>query len=61
MANNRFRMIGYTGAELRVPWWGKLAFDISGIRTGNKMPALREHKRDRAVGVIDKTARGKMA
>jgi uncharacterized protein YoaH (UPF0181 family) len=51
--NNRFRMLAYSGAVIQSAWWGRVVFDISGIRLDDKLPALREHARDRVVGTID--------
>ena len=54
MADNRFRMVAYTGAVISSDFWGGVVFDIAGIRTPEKLPALREHGRDRSAGVIDR-------
>jgi hypothetical protein len=50
---DKFKLVAYTGAPIEAGWWGKVCIDLAGIRTDDKLPALREHIRDRAVGVID--------
>jgi hypothetical protein len=57
MAGERFAGIAYSGAVITHPWWGSLAIDVAGMRLQEKVPALREHARDRAAGVIDKHTR----
>lgn len=55
---DRFKMRAYTGPVLKNAFWGRFTIDISGIRTPQgKMPALREHNRLRAVGVLDKKSK----
>ena len=39
----KFKMKAYTGQALTFPWWGRLVFDISGMRLDPKFPILREH------------------
>lgn len=54
-SKNKFRMTAYTGAVIQHLFWGKFIIDLAGLRTPpGKLPALREHDRLRAVGVIDK-------
>jgi hypothetical protein len=53
----RFSMIAYSGATLEPLFWDRMVIDIDGIQTGPRLPALREHIRDRAVGVIDRTSK----
>jgi hypothetical protein len=59
MENRRFRMIGYSGGAIFFPYWGKALIDIQGIRALERFPALREHGRDRPVGVIDRLVKGR--
>lgn len=54
---NRFRMIAYTGKSVDTLFWGRVVFDIAGMKLNDKLPALREHMRDRPVGVIDQVAK----
>jgi hypothetical protein len=51
--NDRFSMLAYTGAVIDFAWWGRMVFDLAGMRLDDKLPALREHARDRVVGAID--------
>lgn len=51
--NSRFKMLAYTGAVIDFSWWGRVVFDLAGMRLDEKLPALREHVRDRVVGTID--------
>lgn len=60
MSNNRFSMVGYTGAVIDHGFWKKFVIDIDGIHTPQgKMPALREHDRLRPAGVIDDVKKGR--
>ncbi len=54
MAPKKFKMIGYAGSVVQSSWWGRLVFDVSGMSMKDRLPVLREHERDRAVGVLDK-------
>jgi hypothetical protein len=50
---NNFRMApAYGGGPVTFPLWGKVIFDNAGVYHGAKLPALREHARDRNVGII---------
>lgn len=50
----RFRMLAYTGVPFKEGFWGSLVIDLDGLKTANsRIPALRQHKHDRPVGVID--------
>jgi hypothetical protein len=53
MGSDRFSGVAYSGAPIDHPWWGRLLIDVAGTRLHEKLPALREHKRDRIVGVIE--------
>lgn len=53
MKNNRFSMLAYTGAVINFAWWGRVIFDLAGMRLDDRLPALREHIRDRVVGTVD--------
>lgn len=44
-----FALTGYTGKAIDT-WFGKVVFNIKGIKTKAKIPVLREHQRDRVVG-----------
>jgi len=46
-------MAAYTGATIEFPFLGRVIFDLAGMRLSLPAPALREHVRDRAVGVLD--------
>jgi len=46
-----FMITAYTGQIIDRGWYGKLIIDTGGIKTKAKMPVLREHQRDRVVGV----------
>jgi hypothetical protein len=50
---SKFQMVGYAGSIIDGAFWGRLVIDIAGIGNAPKMPALREHFRDRPVGVVD--------
>lgn len=54
MAPKRFKMVGYAGSAIQLPWWGRVLFDVAGMSMKARLPVLREHQRDRAVGVLDK-------
>lgn len=45
----QFLITAYTGKVFDT-WFGKVIFDIAGMKTKKKMPILREHARDRIVG-----------
>ncbi len=49
-----FMITAYTGKPVDT-WFGPLAFDVSGMKAKAKIPALREHKRDRVVGWTTKS------
>lgn len=46
-----FMITAYTGQLLDLGWFGKLVFDVQGMQAKEKFPVLREHKRDRVVGI----------
>lgn len=48
-ARREFMITAYTGKPLDT-WWGTVIFDLAGMKTKEKIPVLREHKRDRVVG-----------
>lgn len=52
-----FAITAYTGNVIDLGWWGRLIFDVSGMDTKSKFPVLREHVRDRVVGVAARTWR----
>ncbi len=62
MKNSRFRMLAYSGQPIKNSYWDKVTIDTNGIRVNAKLPVLREHARDRIVGIIDAvtTAGGKL-
>ena len=47
----KFKMRAYTGQTLTFPWWGRLVFDISGMRLDQKFPVLRQHDSLQPVGI----------
>ncbi len=50
----RFKMTLNTGVDMFNFWFGKVAIDLNGIRPGkNKLPALRDHDRNKIVGWHD--------
>ena len=49
----RFLMVAYSGNVIESFWYGRVVFDISGMRLNQTLPALREHDRLKATGVID--------
>lgn len=55
MGNSRFSMQAYTGTVIDFDWLGRVVFDLAGMRLTLPAPALREHSRDRAAGVIDRS------
>jgi hypothetical protein len=57
MAPKRFKMVGYAGSTINLPFWGAIKFDVAGMTMKPRLPVLREHKRDRAVGVLDKLSK----
>ena len=54
MAKNRFMMKAYSGNVIESWFFGRVIFDIAGMRLNAKLPALREHDRLKATGVIDR-------
>jgi len=46
----KFRVKAYTGQIISSPWWGRIVFDISGMRMDSPFPFLREHDSLRPVG-----------
>lgn len=48
-------MAAYCGATIKFPFLGRVVFDLAGMRLTLPAPALREHARDRAAGVIDRS------
>ena len=48
-------MAAYCGATIEFPFLGRVVFDLAGMRLNLPAPALREHSRDRAAGVIDRS------
>lgn len=53
MAKSRFVMKAYSGNVIESWFFGRVIFDIAGMRLNAKLPALREHDRLKAAGVID--------
>jgi len=49
-----FMITAYTGRSIKI-WSGKIIFDVSGMKAKAKFPVLREHARDRIVGLGTKT------
>ena len=50
----RQHVLASTGQALTHWWWGRMAFDLSGMRAfKDKIPALREHDTERPVGWFD--------
>lgn len=50
-----FLVTAYTGKVIDLGWFGKLVFDVAGMSAKEKFPVLREHKRDRIVGIGDRS------
>lgn len=50
---SRFGMLAYTGKIIDLGYWGRFVIDLAGISTKPKIPILREHMRDRVVGMAD--------
>jgi|GEM_PF-1928671 len=48
-----FLITAYTGRPVDT-WFGRLVFDLKGMKTRETMPILREHMRDRIVGYGNK-------
>jgi hypothetical protein len=48
---NSFLITAYTGAIIERGWLGKTIIDVAGISAKEKFPILREHQRDRIVGI----------
>lgn len=48
-----FMITAYTGRPVDT-WFGRLVFDLKGMKTRETMPILREHMRDRIVGYGNK-------
>lgn len=46
----KFRVKAYTGQIISSPWWGRIVFDVSGIRMDSPFPFLREHDSLKPVG-----------
>ncbi len=53
-ARPSFAIAAYTGAVVDLGWFGRFVIDLAGIQAKKKIPVLREHKRDRVVGIADK-------
>lgn len=53
-AARRFAILGYTGAEVEI-WGYRFVIELSGISLKTAIPALREHERDRIVGMTDES------
>ena len=51
-AVSRFAMLAYTGKIVDWGWW-RFIIDLKGIEAKATFPSLREHARDRVVGVCD--------
>lgn len=49
-----FMVTAYTGKVIDLGWFGNLIFDVTGMSAKEKFPVLREHKRDRIVGIGDR-------
>ncbi len=49
---NSFRMRAYTGSPVSMPFWDNMVFDLDGMRTREKVPALVEHDRSKRAGVL---------
>lgn len=47
----KFMVTAYTGKLIDLGWYGKLIFDVDGMSAKEKFPVLREHERDRVVGI----------
>ncbi len=54
MEKSNFTILAYTGRPVDT-WFGRLAFDLAGMTTKPRFPILREHGRDRVVGVGEKS------
>ena len=53
----RFRMLAYTGAEMKNEFWGRVIVDLEGLKVPNrKLPALLAHDPSRIVGWHDRIA-----
>lgn len=46
-----FAITAYTGNVIDMGYWGRFMFDVAGMKTKEKFPVLREHARDRVVGI----------
>ena len=54
-AIDRFTFNPYSGQQFPHWFWGKLAFDVSGMKMRKDViPALKDHDSDKLVGEIDK-------
>ncbi len=50
-----FRLVVASGKVLDHPFWGRIAFDLQGIKPAKgEWPVLREHLRDRVVGMANR-------
>ena len=45
-----FYVTAYTGKPVDLGFWGKIIFDLSGLQTKERVPILRDHRRDKIVG-----------
>jgi len=45
-----FYVTAYTGKPINLGFWGKIIFDLSGLQTKERVPILRDHRRDKIVG-----------
>lgn len=50
-----FMITAYTGNVIDLGWWGKFVFDVKGMKAKEKFPVLREHVRERIVGIANRT------
>lgn len=54
-AEKGFMITAYTGQVIDLGWFGKFVFDVKGMKAKEKFPVLREHMRDRVVGIASRT------
>jgi hypothetical protein len=54
-AAKEFMITAYTGQVIDLGFFGKFVFDVKGMKAKEKFPVLREHMRDRVVGIGNRT------
>lgn len=54
-SSKEFMITAYTGQVIDLGWFGKFVFDVKGMKAKEKFPVLREHIREKVVGIASRT------